>query len=194
MTNEEINKIKLYYDFLKSKVKEIEDIDEQILKLKYDPSFMEYFSLQNRRNRIFAHFLKYGKLDDASLIEQTIDNVGINDPSDIYVCMGTYKKLNGYNIESLNPENIVEKDDPNAQFRIYINIENGAKYEKSIAECEHFEIENRVLYPPKECDSYKYYGDIRTRYFQEAMNNGLESAKQKIIEFRNTKYGVPGRF
>lgn len=93
--------------------------------------------------------------------------------------MGTYQQND--NITEENPcDFIVSYDDPNADYRLYINIESPDDERKIICTLQtDFEEQNIVLYPPQGINSSTYFYEIRSMYFKTAINEGQEKAIEK---------------
>ena len=93
--------------------------------------------------------------------------------------MWTYQQND--NITEENPcDFIVSYDDPNADYRLYINIESPDDERKIICTLQtDFEEQNIVLYPPQGINSSTYFYEIRSMYFKTAINEGQEKAIEK---------------
>ena len=111
----------------------------------------------------------------------------VSNTSGIFICSGTYQ--NG-DIDSYFNDYIVSYDDPDADFREYINIEL-YEYDSShiqlipISECAEFEQNNIVLYPHKGVNSAQYYSKIRTMYFNTAVQYGCDKSLEKVLYKKN---------
>ena len=95
--------------------------------------------------------------------------------------MGTYQQ-NDNITEEYPCDFIVSYDDPNADYRLYINIESPDDERKIICTLQSdFEKQNIVLYPPQGINSSTYFYEIRNMYFKTAINEGQENAIEKAI-------------
>lgn len=73
-----------------------------------------------------------------------------NDTNNIFVYIGTYKTLSPSfaQVEAGAPfEELVDRDDPEADFRVYANLEGIWSYRFNIDESLEFEITHTVLFP-----------------------------------------------
>lgn len=188
MTNEEREKIKGKYEHLLEIKKEILKNKDEIEILEQDPTVRRYLELKERLESDKGYdYYEVVHLSNEMILEKAIKSVRVSNTSGIFICSGTYQ--NG-DIDSDFNDYIVSHNDPDADFREYINIEL-PEYDSShiqlipISECAEFEQNNIVLYPPKGVDSAQYYSKIRMMYFNTAIQYGCEKALEKVLYKRN---------
>lgn len=188
MTNEEREKIRVKYEHLLEIKKEILKNKDEIEILEQDPTVRRYLELKERLESDKGYdYFEVVHLSNEMILEKAIKSVRVSNTNGIFICSGTYQ--NG-DIDSDFNDYIVSHNDPDADFREYINIEL-PEYDSSriqlipISECAEFEEKNIVLYPPKEVNSAQYYSKIRTMYFNTAIQYGCEKALEKVLYKRN---------
>lgn len=111
---------------------------------------IKYLNLKIKLESITKSYSEVEKLCDDELLEYVINNIGISNTNNIYVYMGTYQQND--NITEENPcDFIVSYDGPNADYRLYINIELLDDERKIICTLQtYFEEQNIILYLHKE--------------------------------------------
>lgn len=188
MTNEEREKIRVKYEHLLEIKKEILKNKDEIEILEQDPTVRRYLELKERLESDKGYdYFEVVHLSNEMILEKAIKSARVSNTNGIFICSGTYQ--NG-DIDSDFNDYIVSHNDPDADFREYINIEL-PEYDSSriqlipISECAEFEEKNIVLYPPKEVNSAQYYSKIRTMYFNTAIQYGCEKALEKVLYKRN---------
>ena len=179
MTNGELKDIKRNYEELITAKTETDLLNEAIELYEQHPVVIKYLNLKRKLESITKSHSKVEELCDDELLEYVINNIGISNTNNIYVYMGTYQQND--NITKENPcDFIVSYDDPNADYRLYINIESPDDERKIICTLQtDFEEQNIVLYPPQGINSSTYFYEIRSMYFKTAINEGQEKAIEK---------------
>lgn len=181
MTNGELKDIKRNYEELTTAKTETDLLNEAIELYEQHPIVIKYLNLKRKLELIAKSHSKVEELDDAELLEYVINNIGISNTNNIYVYMGTYQQ-NDNITEEYPCDFIVSYDDPNADYRLYINIESPDDERKIICNLQSdFEKQNIVLYPPQGINSSTYFYEIRNMYFKTAINEGQENAIEKAI-------------
>ena len=181
MTNGELKDIKRNYEELTTAKTETDLLNEAIELYEQHPIVIKYLNLKRKLELIAKSHSKVEELDDAELLEYVINNIGISNTNNIYVYMGTYQQ-NDNITEEYPCDFIVSYDDPNADYRLYINIESPDDERKIICTLQSdFEKQNIVLYPPQGINSSTYFYEIRNMYFKTAINEGQENAIEKAI-------------
>lgn len=179
MTNGELKYIKMKYEELTSIKDEVDSLNEAIELYEQHPVVTKYLNLKRKLKKITKSHSKVGALGDEGLLEYIVSSIGIINTNNIYVYMGTYQQND--NITEENPcDFIVSYDDPNADYRLYINIESPDDERKIICTLQtDFEEQNIVLYPSEGINSTTYFYEIRNMYFKTAINEGQENAIEK---------------
>ena len=132
---------------------------------------------------------EFGKKTDEDLLYSALCSVRINETNNIYVYMGTFKKNHECDIEHGANDYRVNKNDPDADYRIYRNLEfmayqDGYEIEIPIKECESFEQNHIVIYPQGTCLCDQYYLKLRDEFFDTAILDSQEKALEKIMTLK----------
>lgn len=98
--------------------------------------------------------------------------------NDIYVYIGTYEYATGINIKG-TIDKAVDRDDPNADYRLYINLEKFLDTKQiAISEADEFEKTNTVIY----AENRNEYRELQYEFIKYSIELGQEKAIQKIIK------------
>lgn len=167
MTNENLENIKNEYNRLISLKKDLQDAEKRKMELEQTSQVKEYLQLV----KTIESYSDSSKLNEEQVINKVIENEIISETNNIFVCMGFYD-VSG---------SLVSKNDVNADYRIYYDIEKGRLFplRLQVKECEEFERNNIVLYPSSD-NSEEYYDKIRNHFLKTAIECGQEVAKEKI--------------
>ena len=95
-----------------------------------------------------------------------------------FICLGTYKINRELNIEHGSSDYLVAYDNPNADYRIYVDINkelSDGQVKIPINMCNKFEQDNIIL-NPKGINPLKFYKQIRSDILQ---NNDIKTLKLK---------------
>ena len=99
--------------------------------------------------------------------------------NDIYLYIGSYVNEGGYNRKT-------ERDDINAEFDSYINIESFVGVEIPVEDREVFEKEHKVLLIDESIPMKYLIHELREDFIKDALLNGQEEACKKVLS-RNKK-------
>lgn len=190
MTNEELEKIRNKYNELKDKRTEVLKMGEAIEEYEQHPVVKKYLQLiklyeENTTGRMY----EFDKKTDSDLLYSSLCSVRINETNNIYVYMGTFEKSYECDIEHGANDYRVNKDDPNADYRIYRNLElmsyqDEYEVEVEIHDCEKFEQEHIVIYPQGTCLYDQYYNQLRNEFFETAISESQETAVERVLAKR----------
>ena len=125
--------------------------------------------IRNEINSIVTDELEY---DDIALevFKSHIDEIRSIDTNKLYVYIGTYKDdYNGNIVE-------VDRNDYDASFSLYKDIESKSEISVEIHECDYFEKSNRVLYGNVD--------KIRKEFIVNALEKGQEYSSEDLINRR----------
>lgn len=184
MKKELIEKIKEEIVDLKYKQKIIRDSIVELDELKQNQSvkrFLELLEFDTEKNRRFI--IK----NEIGLLGVVYNKYGrfLNENNNIYFCMGTYTNSNKNVFEQGFGFFALDRDDPRALFRIYINLENESDYIKvPIEECELFEIEHKVIFPKYSCVNFKEYYKVSEEFFRTIILEGQDVAIEKVLSLK----------
>ena len=153
---------------------------EKLKELENNEIVKEYLNLKEK-----LQLLKYERIinqTDTEIINTLFRrNMYSNkDTNEIYVCLGSFKLDNVYDIEHGPSDFRVRRDDPTAEYRIYKDIENENYIQLAIDKCEKFENTHKVIIP-KTILTDKYYYELQKEFILTAVEEGQEKACQKIL-------------
>lgn len=180
MTNEDLKLMREKFEELKNKRTEVLKMGEAIETYEQHPAVKKYLELLAlyKKNTTGVMY-EFDKKTDEDLLHSAITSVIINDTNNIYVYMGSYIKSNG------SSDCRVKKDDPQADYRLYRNLElmayqEGYEISVPINECKNFEEKYMVIFPYKTYSNDQYYLKLRRIFFDTAVLEGQEKAFEKI--------------
>lgn len=188
MTNEELAKIR-------KKFKDLQENRTKFLKVSRELELLEENPIVKEYLKLFAFFddmsgYDFDEKTDDDLLVMALHYVSINETNNIYVCVGTFQNNYEYDIEHGSTDYRVNKDDPDADYRIYRNLEQETDEIKEIIDnCEKFEQGHIVIYPrcPQTnthlCE--RYYQKLRTEFLRTSVYESQEKALQKVLNMRN---------
>lgn len=175
MTNTELLTLKKLIENEKSKRKRI----NELLQSK---DVLEFLKLKG---------IKCDNSSENSILEDILKQFVITKTNDIYVYIKAY--LTDSNMcyqETTYYEKLVKLDNPNIEYKLYKNIENGI-IRKAYVKKEFFgypkvlttdfEKENIVLNPYNSIDNDNGYDEVRNVFFTESLINGQAKAKKLIL-------------
>lgn len=125
-------------------------------------------------------------LSNDDIVNKVISYSRISNTNNIYVYMGTYQRGSYSDIEHGPTDKRVARDNENADYRVYADIEKNssdAYVEVPIEKCDDFEKENTILFSHQFISS-DYYYSVKKMFFEEALKNGQEKAIQKVLSIR----------
>lgn len=172
---------------MKDKKIKIIEMSKKIEEYRKDPIVIDYLELVGEYEKLIANS-KHGvdKQTDDEILLNAIRYIKIKESNNIYVYMGSFLENYECDIEDGPKDYMVSKDNPNAYYRVYRNLELNSYqegYEVGVlaAECEKFEQENIVIYPEETKCSYM---DLRKDFFKTAISDSQENALKKVISLR----------
>lgn len=190
MTDDNLNQLKRNYDDLVAKKQKLLKLRQTIEKYERKKAVKKYLELKEEflsLNRSIAD------TPDDVLFEIAMGKSKVTGDSDnIYVFLGSYKKLNERDIvHSSRDIRIFDGETDNIDYKIYRNLEVD-HLDKVIVpsdECEEFEEENIIIYP-RTILTGGYYYQIRSRYYKDAIKNGIDKAREKLLSREKTNYNI----
>lgn len=106
----------------------------------------------------------------------------IKDTNNIYYCFGTYKYNEETDLEHRSKDVLVDRNDPNAIYRLYVNIENEMDIKKiPILDCKEFERNNHILNINNHYNGYEKYYELKDEFIKTSINESQEKAVIKIL-------------
>lgn len=185
MTDAELSDIRRNYEKSIEQKKEVLDLEEAIELYEQLPVIQRYLTLK-RRLEYISPSTKVQLLDE-EILERVIDDIGVSNTNNIYVCMGAYQFNQDKNVD-VPSDFIVPLNDPNADYIEYVGIEKSESNSQFIKlpskQRVEFEKDNIVLYPPEGINTTVFFNKIREMFFKIAIKDGQEKALEKILEER----------
>lgn len=168
-----------------------EEYKQEILKiekyneLKQRMNYLERFSVVKEYKQIEEELeeLNNNKKSSTDILYNIyINKIGmINETLEIYVYMGTYSSGERFNIRG-TVDQPVSKNDANADYNLYVDIEKGLKSVKiPISQCETFEKHHIIL----EANNFYEYNQLQKQFIEDLVINGMEEAIEKIKKKTN---------
>ena len=168
---------------LDSEKRKLKDYNEKIKKLKElmkDKKVKEFLGLSSLDYKIDS--TKSVVSDDiiASIYSKYIYSIGENDTNGLYVYLGTYSYNNEIDIVHGSNDYKVPYNSPNADYRLYQNIEHLTREHVAITKCEEFE-NTHIIINPKKAFSNKTFYEIQKDFFIRAVKDSQEAAKRMVL-------------
>ena len=191
MTNEELEKIRKKFKELQEKRTEILKLGEAIKLLEQNPTVKKYLELVNLYEKnTTGRMYEFDKKTDDDLLYSSLCSVRINETNNIYVYMGTFQKNYECDIEHGSTDYRVNKHDPDANYRIYRNLElmsyqDAYEIEVQIEDCEKFEQGHIVIYPKKTSLYNQFFLKTRDEFFKTSVYESQEKALEKVLNLKN---------
>lgn len=176
MNNEVYQKIVNEYNTKKREKKCYNDL----LKLKEE---LESNEIVKEYLFIIEQLKKYDDSINKSDDEMILDAYNkcshrLDDDNEIFVYIGTYKYAVNVNFKGTIDKS-VDRNDPEADYRLYINLENFMRTKEiSIEEADEFEKTHKIVYSKGRHE----YKQIQNQYIIDSVRYGQEKAIQKILK------------
>lgn len=157
----------------------------RIRELENDESVKEYTKL--RGIDTLADF-KESTIDDKTIASEIyyryIHRIDKKDTNGIFVYLGTYRESYESDIVHCNGDIKVGYNNPDAEYRLYQDLEQNSVITVPIKDCEEFEKSNKVIFP-KGYNLCKRYYEIQKDFFIEAITSSEEEACKLILRKNN---------
>ena len=177
MKEETLLEIKEKIEKEKQEIIEYNKRVKRIKKLLEMKSVKEYLELIDEE----PSELDYKTIDEELIIkivyERMLYKINKNDTNKIYVCTGTYKMDDCYDVIHGPRDYLVSSDYPYATHRNYWDLEQNMSFDIAIRNCEEFEKNNIVIFEGR----HSYY-KIRQEFISEALKKGQKEAVKSIIK------------
>lgn len=188
MTDDNLNELKRNYSDLVNKMQELLKLRETLKKYEEKHEVKEYLAL---KEKIFSLSNSIVNESDDTLLEiamtksKTLDNL-----DNIYVYLGSYKASNEADIEHPSRDTrVFHGNNDEIDYKKYRNLE-GACFDDVIVpsdKCDEFEDENIIIYPRTNLFG-KYYYKVRNDFYKDALEDGIDKAKKKLLSREKTNY------
>lgn len=100
----------------------------------------------------------------------------------LYFYIGTFKCSKNIDIER-SEDILLDREDPNADYRYYVNIENEYDFKQlSIKDSIDFEKTHQIIYPITKCSTWKEYYIMQKNFLSKTKN---EKAKYLMIDSKD---------
>lgn len=152
---------------------------EKIKELENDPKVREYLNLTESKHSSLKPIELTDERIVSSFYRSYLSEIKENETNGIYVYVGTYSYSKEANIVHDSDER-VNYSDPNANYRIYFDIEQLCSQNIPISECEQFEKNHIVINPKTYLKEQEYY-KIQKQFFIKAVMTNQEAAKKLVL-------------
>lgn len=181
MNEEILKKIKIDYEKLKTKKEESIKIYNRITELENNEFVKEYLELISTfEERNLAKNINISN-DDLIYKAFLMNKHKITQTNEIYMYLGTYKLDSQSDVEHGISDQKVARNDPEAQYRMYIDIENEEYKQIPIKYCDEFEETHKIIYLNKYFTE-KYFYIIQKEFIENLINIGQEEACTKVLK------------
>lgn len=158
----------------------------RIKELEGDESVKEYIELRGIDTLAdFTESITDERTLASEIYYRYIHRIDKKDTNGIFVYLGTYRESYESDIVHCNDDIKVGYNNPNAEYRLYQDLEQHSVITVPIKDCEVFEKSNRVIFP-KGYNLCKRYYEIQKEFFTEAITNSEEEACKLILRKNNT--------
>lgn len=188
MTEDYLNELKRNYSDLVNKKQKLLELKETIKKYEEKKEIKEYLAL---KEKLFDLDNSIVNDSDDTLLEIAMTKSKTPDNLDnIYVYLGSYKASNEMDIEHPSHDTrVFHGNNDEIDYKKYRNLE-GDRFDDVIVpsdKCDEFEDENIIIYP---CTILygEYYYKVRNEYYKDAIENGIDVAKKKLLTKEKTNY------
>lgn len=175
MTDKDLIALKTKYQKLVSKKNKLIKLKEEKERLKQDENVKRYLEVLDILSNTKDSY-QY----DNTLMDIAISSIRLTEPSNIYVYIGTYKESYEVDIVHGGSDYIVNYNDPQASYSLYKDIETTEYKHIRINQRKQFEESNTIIKPKTSLKERAYY-ELRYLYFKEAIENGKETAVEKVL-------------
>ncbi len=175
---------------LREKVNELQAKRDLVLNIKREIALLEQDEKVQRYLKLLAILEEkttkgnknIDKYTDEKLLFLALKEIGISKDSEIYVYLGTYK----YNMETSivhgSPNILVSRNDPDADYAVYQNLES---LHDEIEEIPYkyipeFEMKHKIIIPKTKVNRKAYFYKLQTLYFETMFSESLDAANEKI--------------
>lgn len=181
MNGKEIELARKKYDKLiqPQQKEKLEQLKEELIILTASPEVKRYMELNG--------LVEEENLKISNAMDQTFGKIAAEtkDSSNLFVFIGFYSS--SLSVGSLSP---LKKNNPNARFKYYINIETLEITSVHVEKTDEFEIENNVIYldNPSNYHNSSFYligcEKIRTEFFKQLVVSEPEEVIKRFVKKR----------
>ena len=189
MTEDYLNELKRNYSDLVNKKQELLELKETIKKYEEKKEIKEYLAL---KEKFFNLDTSIVDISNDDLFEIAIGKCRVdNNTGNIYVYLGSFKYSSEEDVvhPSRDTRVLFNCDIDEIDYKVYKNIEGNHLDEVVIPKdsCEKFEKENIIIYPNTILNG-EYYYKLRKMYYKDAIENGIDVAKEKLLTKERSNY------
>lgn len=181
MEQEILNKIKNDYLKLKEEREKLSKLSVELDELMQKEDVIRYLRVLEELENIDSDL--QSKTDKDLINKAYSRNSSSNKKTnEIYLCLGTFISSTESDIEHGSNDIRVRYDDPRAEYRTYIDIENEFNCVNiSIKDCSQFEKMHKIIYPKNFLFAMQEYYKIREEFITNSVLYSQESAIAKIM-------------
>lgn len=182
MEQEILNKIKKDYLKLKKEREKLSKLSVELDELMQKEDVIRYLSVLEELENIDSGL--QNKTDTDLINKAYSRNRSSNKKTnEIYFCLGTFISSTESDVEHGANDIRVRYDDPKAEYRTYIDIENEFNCVNiSINDCSQFEKMYKIIYPKNFLFAMQEYYELREQFLVIAVLENEEKAIQKIMK------------
>lgn len=184
MQNEVVDKMKEEFEKRKKSKERCQKMVVRVNELREEPLVKEYLKLISLLDNIDSEVVLNWDDDDMVNKAFCMYKRDIIETNGIYVCMGTFQGSIETDIEHGASDYRLSKNDSNAEYRIYRNLETEDDIRKKIEDCKKFEEENTVIYP-KTLFAEKAFYELQSEFISDVVRGNQEVAVAKIFQKTN---------
>lgn len=182
MKEEILNEMRRELAILKHKNEELHKKISRIKELEKDPKVEEYISLKGLEKTNETVIIPSDKDLVALIYNHYLYNTDNENESKVFIYLGTFKISDETDIVHGSPTIRVKYDSEHADYRLYRAITAHTAIVIPIKDAKRFEEENIVLDLRNSSYSLdKKYYDVQKEYFQVAVTESEEKAKQLLL-------------
>lgn len=179
MNNDEIALARQKYNDLKLKQQEYKQMRQRILELEQNPIVQEYLNLVE----LVKEQSKNKRFEDHEMISNAFEELALNtnDSNNILVYMGAYKS------NVLVPKLVEIKNDYNADYILYRDLETCRFFKVDIHNKKMFEKENNVIFLDdtnfsSHLDYFDGFGKLTSMFFKELLVKPQEEVVKQLVK------------
>ena len=181
MKEEILERIKMDYEKMKSEKEQYQKVRKRIQELEENELIKEYLGLLSQTESY--DYERIAGLSKEKMYDRAFRNhlTSIKETNGIYVYLGTFIYSIECDIEHGANDYRVNRNNPNADYRLYQDIESYDSIEIPIKKCEDFEKTHQVIFAKTYPKNLKYY-EIQNYFIKTSIEEGQEVACKKLLK------------
>ena len=186
MKNEELIKLRENYNELMNERNKILALKSKIEELENNPVVKEYLDTISEYEKNKAkHIDPIEQEEDSYFVRVAVSRTDITPRDDYYVYMGTYKYTNEIDIIHAAHDIRVNRDDKNADYVVYSNLEAKSysfdgTVEIPYSKADEFESTHKIIVPKNVVSRDSYFYKLQEEYYETAILESEDKAIEKV--------------